>query len=101
MNKRVYRTRKVTVAGAPVTVTVVGHELAVLVGRFDPQAAAGRLRVHRLSGTAAVAVHVAGEGGPGGTGERWGAGLYPALPSGRNAEPPQDHQPSRIKGASR
>jgi hypothetical protein len=77
---RVYTTRKVTVAGVPVTVTVAGRELAVRVGRFDPQAAAGRLRVNRLSGTAAVAVHVAGEGGPDGTGERWVAGLYPAAP---------------------
>ncbi|MHB1596732.1 MAG: hypothetical protein ACYCO9_00665 [Streptosporangiaceae bacterium] len=80
MNNRVYTTRKVTVAGVPVTVTVAGQELAVQVGRFDPQAAAGRLRVNRLSGTAAVAVHVAGEGGPDGTGERWVAGLYPAAP---------------------
>jgi hypothetical protein len=80
VNNRVYTTRKVTVAGVPVTVTVAGHELAVRVGRFDPQAAAGRLRVNRLSGTAAVAVHVAGEGGPDGTGERWVAGLYPAAP---------------------
>ncbi len=80
MNNRVYTTRKVTVAGVPVTVTVVGHELAVRVGRSGPQAAAGRLRVSSLSGTAAVAVHVAGEGGPDGTGERWVAGLYPAAP---------------------
>ena len=72
--------KTVTVAGVPVTVTVVGRELAVRVGRFDPQAAAGRLRVHPLSGTAAVAVYVAGEGGPGGTGERWVAGLYPVAP---------------------
>ena len=72
--------KTVTVAGVPVTVTVAGRELAVQVGRFDPQAAAGRLRVNSLSGTAAVAVHVAGEGGPGGTGERWVAGLYPAAP---------------------
>ena len=80
MNNRVYTTRKVTVAGVPVTVTVAGHELAVQVGRFDPQAAAGLLRVHSLSGTAAVAVYIAGEGGPGRTGERWVAGLYPAPP---------------------
>jgi hypothetical protein len=32
--------KTVTVAGVPVTVTVVGRKLAVLVGRFDPQAAA-------------------------------------------------------------
>ena len=58
MSKRVYTTR--TVAGVPVTVTVAGHELAVLAGRRSgPQAAPGRLRVNRLSGTAAVAVHVA------------------------------------------
>jgi hypothetical protein len=80
VNNRVYTTRKVTVAGVPVTVTVAGRELAVRVGRFDPRAAAGRLRVNRLSGTAAVAVYVAGEGGPGGTGERWVAGLYAAAP---------------------
>jgi len=80
VNRRVYKAKKVTVAGVPVTVTVIGRELAVQVGRFDPQAAAGRLRVNRLSGTAAVAVHVAGEGGPDGTGERWVAGLYPAAP---------------------
>jgi len=72
--------KTVTVAGVPVTITVAGRELAVQVGRFDPQAAAGRLCVSSLSGTAAVAVHVAGEGGPGGTGERWVAGLYPAAP---------------------
>jgi hypothetical protein len=58
----------VTVAGAPVTVTVVGRELAVQVGRFDPPAAAGRLRISFLSGTVAVAVYVVGEGGPGETG---------------------------------
>ena len=80
MSQRVYKMRKVTVAGVPVTVTVVGRELAVQVGRFDPQAAARLLRINRLSGTAAVAVYVAGEGGPGGTGERWVAGLYPAPP---------------------
>ena len=80
MSKRVYKTKKVTVAGVPVTVTVVGHELAVRVGRFDPLAAARLLRIDRLSGTAAVAVYVAGEGGPHGTGERWVAGLYPAAP---------------------
>jgi hypothetical protein len=79
VNNRVYTTKKVPVAGVPVT--VIGHELAVQVGRFDPQAAAGRLRVNHLSGTAAVAVHVAGEGGPRGTGERWVAGLYPAAPA--------------------
>ena len=72
--------KTVTVAGVPVTIVVVGRELAIQVGRFDPQAAAGRLRVHPLSGTAAVAVYVAGEGGPGGLGERWVAGLYPAAP---------------------
>jgi hypothetical protein len=80
VNDRVYTRKKVTVAGVPVTVTVAGHELAIQVGRFDPQAAAGRLRVNRLSGTASVAVHVAGEGGPDGAGERWAAGLYPAEP---------------------
>lgn len=72
--------KTVTVAGVAVTVTVAGRELAVHVGRFDPQAAAGLLRVTTLSGTAAVAVHVAGEGGPAGAGERWVAGLYPAPP---------------------
>ena len=72
--------KTVTVAGVPITIAVAGRELAVQVGRFDPQAAAGRLRVNSLSGTAAVAVYVAGEGGPGGTGERWVAGLYPAAP---------------------
>jgi len=41
---------EVTVARVPVTVTIIGRELAVQVGRFDPQAAAGRLRVSRLSG---------------------------------------------------
>jgi hypothetical protein len=80
VSQRVYKKRKVTVAGVPVTVTVVGHELAVQVGRFDPAAAARLLRINRLSGTAAVAVYVAGEGGTGGTGERWVAGLYPAPP---------------------
>jgi hypothetical protein len=59
--------KKVTVAGVPVTVTVVGRELVVQVGRFDPQDA-GPLRVNALSGTAAVAVYVAGEGGPDGAG---------------------------------
>ena len=71
-------TKTVTVAGVPVTVTVAGRELAVQVGRFDPQAAAGRLRVNSLSGTAAVAVHVVGEGGPGRAGESWVSVLYPA-----------------------
>jgi hypothetical protein len=80
VNDRVYTTRKVTVAVVPVTVTVAGRELAVRVGRFDPQSAAGRLRINCLSGTAAVAVYVAGEGRPGGMGERWVAGLYPAAP---------------------
>jgi hypothetical protein len=75
--------KKVTVAGVPVTVTVVGRELVVQVGRFDPQAA-GPLRVNALSGTAVVAVYVAGEGGPDGAGERWVAGLYPA-PLGASA----------------
>jgi hypothetical protein len=51
--------KKVTVTRAPVTVTVIGHDLAVRVGRFDPQAAAGRLSVNRPSGTAAVAVRSA------------------------------------------
>ena len=78
MSKRVHKARTVTVAGVPVTVTVAGRELVVQVGRFDPQAATRLLRINRLSGTAAVAVHVAGEGGPGGTGDRWVAGLYPA-----------------------
>jgi len=72
--------KTVTVAGVPVTIAVAGRELAVEVGRSGPQAAAGRLRINSLSGTAAVAVHVAGEGGPGGTGERWVSGLYPAAP---------------------
>lgn len=72
--------KTVTVAGVPVTIAVIGRELAVQAGRSGPQAAAGRLRVNRLSGTAAVAVYVAGEGGPGGTGERRVAGLYPAEP---------------------
>ena len=56
--------KTVTVAGVPVTIVVVGRELAIQVGRFDPQAAAGRLRVSPLSGTAAVAVYVAGECAP-------------------------------------
>ncbi len=93
--------KTVTVAGVPVTITVAGRELAVQVGRFDPQAAAGRLRVNSLSGTAAVAVHVAGEGGPGGTGERWVAGLYPAAPRRGGAAAavrrllPGRHRPAR------
>jgi hypothetical protein len=85
----------VTVAGVPVTVTVAGRELAVQAGRFHPQAAAGRLRISSLSGTAAVAVYVAGEGGPGGTGERWVAGLYPAPgAAGRGAAPAQGSEPA-------
>ena len=47
--------KTVTVAGVPVTVTVAGWELAVQVGRFDPQAAAGRLRINSLSGTGLLA----------------------------------------------
>ena len=92
-----------TVAGVPVTVTVVNRELAVLVGRFDPQAAAGLLRVHSLSGTAAVAVYVAGEHGPGRTGERWVAGLYPAPPSAaeRGAAPDQRSKPTRARKPNR
>lgn len=103
VSKRVYRTRKVTVAGVPVTVTVAGRELAVQVGRFDPQAAAGLLRINRLSGTAAVAVYVAGEGGPGGTGERWVAGLYPAPPGAaeRGAAPDQESSPVRLRKPNR
>ena len=72
--------KTVTVIGVPVTIAGAGRELAVQAGRFGPQAAAGRLRVNRLSGAAAVAVYVAGEGGPRGTGERRAAGLYPAAP---------------------
>ena len=92
-----------TVAGVPVAVTVVGRELAVQVGRFDPQAAAGRLRVNTLSGTAAVAVYVAGEGGPGRTGERWVAGLYPAPPDAaeRGAVPGQRSKPARLRKPNR
>jgi hypothetical protein len=96
--------KTVTVVGVPVTVTVIGRELAVQVGRFDPQAAAGLLRVHSLSGTAAVAVYVAaGEGGPGGTGERWVAGLYPALPGAaeRGAAPGQRSKPARLRKPNR
>ena len=73
-------TKTVMVAGVPVGVTVTGGELVIEVGRFDPQAASGRLRVSGLSGTAAVAAYVAGEGGPDGMGERLAAGLYPAAP---------------------
>jgi hypothetical protein len=69
--------KTVPVAGVPVTVTVAGRELAVQVGRLGPQAAARLLCVNSLSGTAAVAVYVVGEGGPG---ERWVSGLYPAAP---------------------
>lgn len=74
MNER----KTMTVAGVPVTVTVAGQELVVQVGRFNPQAATGLLRINRLSGTAAVAVHVFGDGGREGAGERWVASLYPA-----------------------
>jgi hypothetical protein len=62
-------TKKVTVAGVPVTVTV-GHSVNVTVGPFDPQAAAGRLSPGRYSGTVLVAVHAGGES--------WLADLYPA-----------------------
>ena len=68
-----------------VTGAIIGHEPAVQVGRFDPQAAAGRLRVSRLSCPAAVAVHMAGEGGPAGPGERWVTGLYPPAPARRGS----------------
>ena len=78
---RVNEKKTVTVAGVPARSPCAGRELAVQIGRFDPQAAAGRLCVSPLSGTAAVAVNVAGEGGPDGAGERWVAGLYPAPPS--------------------
>ena len=103
MSKRVYKAKKVTVAGVPVTVTVVGHELAVRVGRFDPLAAARLLRIDRLSGTAAVAVYVAGEGGPHGTGERWVAGLYPAPPGAaeRGAASEQGSTPGRLRKPNR
>ena len=70
--------KTVTVAGVPVTVTVIGQELVVQVGRFDPSAAIRLLRVNRLSGTAVATVHVLGEGGRAGTGERWVASIYPA-----------------------
>ena len=71
MSKRTV-TKKVTVAGVPVTVTV-GHSVNVTVGPFDPQAAAGRLSPNRQSGTALVAVHAGGE--------TWLADLYPAPPA--------------------
>ena len=95
--------KTVTVAGVPVTVTVVGRELAVQVGRFDPQAAAGRLRVNSLSGTAAVAVYVAGEGGPGRTGERWVASLYPgpARRGGTRSRPGPRSKPARLRKPNR
>ena len=65
-------TKKVTVAGVPVTITV-GRSVGVSVGPFDPQAAAGRLSPGRYSGTVLVAVHAGGES--------WLADLYPAPPT--------------------
>lgn len=78
MSKRTV-TKKVTMVGVPVTVTV-GHSVGVTVGPFDPQAAAGRLSPGRCSGTVLVAVHAGGES--------WLAGLYPAPPPGTPGEAP-------------
>lgn len=71
MRKRTI-TKKVTVAGVPVTITV-GHSVGVSVGPFDSQAAAGRLTPGRYSGTVLVAVDAGGE--------TWLADLYPAPPA--------------------
>jgi len=98
----------VTVAGVPVTVTLAGRELAILVGRFDPQAAPRRLRVDPWSGTAAIAVRVAGprepggRGGPGGPADLWVAALYPAAPGAAGREPvPGGGTPGRQRKPNR
>ena len=92
----------VTVAGVPVTVTLAGRELAILVGRFDPQAAPRRLRVDPWSGTAAVAVRVAGPREPGGSADLWLAALYPAAPGAAGREPvPGGGTPGRQREPNR
>jgi hypothetical protein len=72
----------VTVAGVPVTVQAADGVLTVTIGRFDPAAADGLLRIHPRLGTAAVAVSIAGATGD--TAHRLDQhrffGLYPGPP---------------------
>jgi len=69
----------VTVASVPVTVTVADRVLTVTIGRFDPAAAGGMLRIHPRFGTAAVGVYIAGENGDTAhrPGQRWFFELHP------------------------
>jgi hypothetical protein len=53
----------VTVAGVPVTIQAAEGVLTITIGRFDPAAAGGLLRVHPRFGTAAVGVYIADETG--------------------------------------
>ncbi len=53
----------VTVAGVPVTIQTADGVLTVTIGRFDPAAADGLLRVHQRFGTAAVGVFIADAAG--------------------------------------
>ena len=87
MSKRTV-TKKVTVAGVPVTVTV-GRSVNVSVGPFDPQAAADRLTPGRYSGTVLVAVHAGSE--------TWLADLYPAPPGTPGGAPPSPDGPTARK----
>lgn len=68
----------VTVAGVPVTIQAADGVLTVTMGRFDPAAAGGLLRVHPRFGTAAVGVYIAGENGDMARkpGHRWFFSLY-------------------------
>ncbi len=72
----------VTVAGVPVTVTIADRVLAVTVGRFDPAAADGLLRIHPRSGTSAVGIFVADENGDTAhkPDHRWFFELHPGPP---------------------
>ena len=72
----------VTVAGVPVTVTVADRVLAVTIGRFDPAAAGGLLRIHPRSGTSAGGVFIADENGDTAhkPDHRWFFELHPGPP---------------------
>jgi hypothetical protein len=71
-----------TVAGVPVTVQAADGVLTVTIGRFDPAAADGLLRVHPRFGTAAVGLYIAGATGDTAhrPDQRWFFDLYPGPP---------------------
>lgn len=80
----------VTVAGVPVTVTVIDGHLAVTVGRFDPSAAGGLLRIGSRSGRAVAGVYIADENGDTAhkPDHRWFFDLHPACPAAPEAGEP-------------